>query len=147
MLVACYLRQGLVYIPTSGMIERGLYYGVEPVSVVTASNTDALRQAFADAIARGNPKVPAFKRPDYPPPILLKYAGLKKWNTFAREASTWDFEERNGIFHITHYRKDRPGGWTKEDGKDETFPTGTAAAAVIERMIVILQAAAQDRSA
>ena len=142
MYLQCYLRRGLVYIPTTGMIERGFYRDTEPVAVVATSNTDALRHAFAETIARGNPRVPAIKRPDHPPPVLLKYADVKSWNTFARDASVWAIDERNGVFRIEPYQKDPPGGWTKEDGKDETFPPGTTAAAVIERMIQILQTAA-----
>jgi hypothetical protein len=142
MLVQCFLRRGLVYIPTSGMVDRGLYYDVEPVAVVATLDTDALRHAFVETIARGNPRVAAIKRPDHPPPILLKYAGLKNWNTFAREASLWEIEERNEIFRIETYRKDPPGGWTRDEDKDETFPPGTTAAPVIERMIAILQTAA-----
>jgi hypothetical protein len=143
MYLHCYLRRGLVYIPTSGMIERGFYRDVEPVAVLAVSNTDALCRAFAAAFALGNPKVPAIKRPEHPPPILLKYAGLKSWNTFARDTSVWSIDEREGVFCIEPFRKDPPGGWTKEDGKDETFPPGTPAVVVIERMIAILQQADQ----
>jgi hypothetical protein len=143
MLIPCFLRRGVVYIPTAGMIERGFYRDIEPVTVVAVSNTDALRRAFANAVALGNPKVPPpLRGAKHPVPILLKHAGLKSWNTFARQASHWDFEDRNGVFLITHYDKAPPGGWTKDKGKDETFPPGASITEVIERMIAILQAAA-----
>lgn len=145
--ITCFLRRGVVYIPTAGMIERGFYRDIEPVAVVAVSNTDGLRHAFANAVALGNPKIPPpIRGAKQSPPILLKYAGLKSQNTFARQTSHWNFEERNGVFLITHYRNDFPGGWTKDEAKDETFPPGTTAAMVIERMVAILQAAAAERS-
>lgn len=146
MYLHCYLRKRLVYIPTSGMIERGFYRDVEPVAVLAVSNTDALRRAFAAAFALGNPKVPAIQRSEHPPPILLKYAGVKSWNTFARDTSVWGIDERDGVFRIEPFRKDPPGGWTKEDGKDEFFQPGTTSSVVIERMISILQDADQRNS-
>jgi hypothetical protein len=39
-----YLRNHIVYIPTMGKMGKGFYRGVEPVAVVSASNTEALRQ-------------------------------------------------------------------------------------------------------
>ena len=42
-----YLRNGAVYIPTMGKMDKGFYRGVEPVAVIPVSNTEALRQALA----------------------------------------------------------------------------------------------------
>lgn len=139
MYLQCYLRKGVVYIPTSGMIEQGFYRGIEPVAVIPLSSTDALRRAFAETIARGNPKVPSLKRSEHPPPVLPKYAGVKSWNTFARDAMVWAIDERNGIFKIVAYRKDPPGGWREDKDKHETFPSGATVAEVVERIIAILQ--------
>jgi hypothetical protein len=142
----CYLRKGIVYIPTMGMMDKGLYRHIEPVAVVPLSNTDALRRAFAETIARGNPKVPIPKRSEYPLPVLLKYAGLKSWRSFARNTSTWAIDERNGIFKIIGYQSDPPNGWTEDKDNVETFPSGTTAEDVIDRMIAILQEAARHRA-
>ena len=84
----CYLRRGIVYIPTLGMMDKGLYRDVEPVAVSPSSNSEALRRAFAEVFARGNPQVPVPKQPDASPSVLLKYAGVKTWRAFARETST-----------------------------------------------------------
>jgi hypothetical protein len=51
------LRNGIVYMPTMGKMSKGFYRGVEPVAVVAAENTEALRQALNGTIARGNPAV------------------------------------------------------------------------------------------
>jgi hypothetical protein len=123
----CYLRRGVVYIPTLGMMDKGFYLAIEPVAVAPLSNTDAVRRAFADTIERGNPKVSIPKRTEYPPPVILKYAGVKSWSTFARDAWTWGIEEQDGMFKIVYYRKDPPNGWTEDRENIETFPPGTAA--------------------
>jgi hypothetical protein len=135
----CYLRKGIVYIPTLGMMDKGLYRHIEPVATSPQSNTDALREIFAEAFARGNPKVPLLKQPDTSPSVLLKYAGVKTWRAFALEASTWSVDERDGQYKILWYRKDPPNGWTRDKSQDEIFPAGSSASEVIERMIAILQ--------
>ena len=140
----CYLRNGIVYIPTQGEIHKGLYLDVEPVAVVPLSDRAALHRAFAETIARGNPNVPLPKQSEIPPPLLPKYAGVKAWSTFARNASTWAISQRDGAFGINGYRKDGRG-WVPDSNSVEIFPTETAADQVIDRMIAILQEAAAKR--
>lgn len=139
----CFLRKRVVYIPTQGMISKGLYLDIEPVSVVPLSNTDALRAAFADTIARGNPLTPHPQPPEALPPLLPKYAGVKSWSAFSRGTATWAIGERDGIFYITGYRRSGSGGWEPDRETRETFPAGTRSAEVIDRMITILQEAAR----
>jgi hypothetical protein len=141
----CYLRKGGVYIPTLGMMDKGLYRHIEPVALAPVSNTDALRRIFLDAFARGNPQVPLLKQPDTSPSVILKHAGVATWRTFARHASTWSVDERDGLYKILGYRKDPPAGWTRDKTQDEIFPAGTPADQVIDRMIAILQQAASVR--
>jgi hypothetical protein len=138
---SCYLRNSVVYIPTQGMMDVGLYREVEPVAAVPVADTSALHRAFADTIMRGNPKVPILRGHEIPPAVVLKYACVKSWNTFARTTSTWTIGERDGVFHIQGYRKDG-AGWVPDQATKETFPPGTTADQVIEPLIAILQAAA-----
>ena len=93
----CYLRQGTVFLPTVGKVDKNVYFLVEPVAVVPISNTGALRTALHEAIKRGNPAV---RYDRSAPPILCKYAGVKSWGTFARNASLWVMDETNGILRI-----------------------------------------------
>jgi hypothetical protein len=72
-----YLRKGTVYLTTMGKMDKGFYRGVEPVAVVSVIDTKALREALAATVVRGNPRVPVLRRNEYPPPVLLKYAGVK----------------------------------------------------------------------
>lgn len=136
----CYLRKGIVYIPTQGEIHKGLYLDIEPVAAVPLSNTEAVHRAFAETIARGNPSIPLPKQSEIPPPLLPKYAGVKAWSAFARGASTWAISNRDGVFQITGYRKDGRG-WIPDATAIETFPPGSAADRIIDRMIAILQRA------
>lgn len=138
-----YLRKGTIYLPTMGIVEKGFYRGVEPVTVVSVTNTETLRQALLATIARGNPTVPRLRRSEYPPPVLLKYAKVKTWSAFDSDTSLWTISEEGGRFVIIPYKK-RPTGESVQDqnGKIE-FPLGSSADMVIERMIALLQGAAQ----
>ena len=75
MLFHVYLRAGIVYVPTVAKRE-GAYTDIEPVAVVPVTDTEALRWALLDAVARKNVVVPV-QRGKWPAPVLLKYAGVK----------------------------------------------------------------------
>jgi hypothetical protein len=137
-----YLRMGLLYVPTTGLVQRGFYRIAEPVDVVAVTDGEAVRHALADAMARGNPKVAAPNPSDRSPPLLTKYAGVKSWGSFVRNASLWGIDEAENRFEILGYRKEPPKGWTHDKALDETFPADTSADMVIDRMISILQGAA-----
>jgi hypothetical protein len=139
-----YLRRGSVFIPSSGRVDKGLYRDVEPVAVVDVSDTEGLRRAFRETIARGNPPTPYYPRNAYPQPVVVKYAGVKSWGTFARGASPWNIEAKDGIYQIIGKRRD-PNGWVEDPEQMIEFPLGTTLDQVIERMIAILQDAAQRR--
>ena len=51
-----YLRKGLVFVPTTGRVEKGLLRDIEPVSAISISNAEGVRQALLAAITRGNPR-------------------------------------------------------------------------------------------
>jgi hypothetical protein len=59
MLFHSYLRNAIVYVPTVVKLQTGAYMDVDPVAVVPVANTDGLRHALLDAIARENAIVPA----------------------------------------------------------------------------------------
>jgi hypothetical protein len=140
MLYTCYLRKGYVYVPTVGN-RRGVYTLIEPVAVVLATNTEGLRAAFRDAVARKNIDVPPVKG-KWPPPILPKYAGVKSSAAFDRDASTWNIQEDEGRYKIVGYRRHPEGYWAEDRDQTIEFPPGTLMDAVIDRMIAILQEAA-----
>ncbi len=137
-----YLRNGVVYVPTMGKMDKGFYRGVEPVAVVSVSNSEALHQALAATIARGNPDVPKLRRREWPPPVLLKYAGVKSWSAFERGMLLWSVTEKDGTFQIAGQRKQPDGMWRGDPEQTITFPPGSTADDVIERIIAIVQDAA-----
>ena len=137
-----YLRASRVFIPTLGFVKNGLYRDIEPVSVVEVSETDALRRAFKETFARGNPPTGPYPRP-YPQPVVVKYAGLKSWGAFARGTSTWLIADRGGRYQIVGYRRE-PNNWAEDPEQAIDFPPGTTLDQVIDRMIGILQHAARS---
>jgi len=74
---------------------------------------------------------------------LLKYAGVKTWSAFALGAAVWSIQETNGRFLIAGYRTHHKGYWEKDPGQKTSFPSRTTVHDVVERMIAILQDAAQ----
>lgn len=144
MLHTCYLRQGIVYVPTVG--KRGaVYTTIDPVAVIPVGNTQALHRAFQEAIARKNEPVPPVKG-KWPPPVLLKYAGVRSWSAFARDASTWNIRENDGAYQIVGHRVHPKGYWVEDTDQKIDFPHGTPVDDVIDRMIAILQDAARKQS-
>ncbi len=143
MLFHAYLRNAIVYVPTVVKLRTGAYMDVEPVAVVPAANTDGLRRALLEAIARKNAIVPPPPKDNWPPPILLKYAGVKTWSAFARGASVWSIEEEDDKRQIVGHRKHRDGYWVEDSNQTTDFPPGAMVHDVVERMIAILQGAAQ----
>ena len=143
MLFHSYLRDGIVYVPTVAVREGGpVYTDIEPVAVVPATNTEALRRALLEAIGRKNIVVPV-PNGKWPAPILLKYAGVRSWSAFARDASLWSIEEEGGVFQIVGYRKHLKGYWEQDPGQKTHFPAGSTVDEVVDRMIVILRDAAR----
>jgi hypothetical protein len=140
MLYKCYLRKGVVYVPTVGN-RRGVYTLVEPVAVVPATNSAGLRAAFRETIARENIDVPPIKG-KWPPPILPKYAGVKSSAAFDRGASTWNIQEDECKYKIVGYRRHPEGYWAEDRDQTIEFSPGTSMDTVIDRMIAILQEAA-----
>lgn len=137
-----YLRNGTVYVPTMGRVDKGFFLGIEPVAVVAVSETEALHKAVAETIVRGNRGVPMPKRSEWPKPILLKYARVKSWSAFERGMQLWGLEERDSVFVIDSYSKSPNRMWVKVPEKRITFPAGTPVNEVVDRMIAILQEAA-----
>ena len=140
----CYLRHGIVYIPTVARVENSGHRDIEPVAVVPVSHTEDLRRAFLASIARGNPVIPLTAGANRSLQILPKYAGVKTWAAFARGTSTWDIKEKDGVYKIGGYRPYPGGGWVPDPDQTVTLPPGSGAEDAVERMIAILQAAARQ---
>jgi hypothetical protein len=145
MLFSTYLRRGIVYVPTVARREGGAYTDIEPVAVVPVTNTEELHRAIIEAINRKNITVPVPKG-KWPPPILPKYAGVKNWSAFARDANTWSIEEKDGGYQIGGYRMHRKGYWEEDPEQKIEFPPGTTVDFVIDRMIAILQEVARQQA-
>jgi hypothetical protein len=143
MLFHSYLKNAVVYLPTVVQLKTGAYVDVDPVAVMPVANTDGLRRGFLDTIARENAIVPPPSKDKWPPPVLLKYAGVKTWPAFVRDASVWSIEETDGSYQIVGYRTHSKGYWEQDPERKIEFPAGSTIDDVIDRMIAILQNAAR----
>jgi hypothetical protein len=146
MLYTCYLRDGIVYVPTMARRKsEPIYTTIEPVSVVPVSSPEDVRSALLKTIARKNVFIP---NPDpkalRAPPLILKYAGVKSWSAFFRSASMWGIREDDGVYKILNYRKHPKGHYQQDLAQEIQFPIGTTVDDVVDRMIAILQEAARQ---
>lgn len=142
MLLSCYLRNRVVYIPTFGKVPGGPYRQIEPVAVVPVADIADLRRSVQEALARGNPEVPNLLRAEHGDPIIPKYAGVRTYSAFARPARHWLIDEKQGVYRIIGQRKLPRGGWVDDPAQTVTFSAGSSADDMIDRMIAILQEAA-----
>ncbi len=138
----CYLKKHTVYVPTLARRVTGVYTEIEPVTVVAVADTEGLRRAFLDAIARGNPIDPD---DTWPPPILLKYAKERSWSAFMRGTALWSIKNFDGVYQIVGHRVHLPKGNAAPDPEQKiSFPPGSTANDAVDRMIAILQSAAKE---
>ena len=85
------------------------------------------------------------RRDDWPPPVVLKYAGVKSWSAFERGLRVWDLKENDGIFQIVGNTR-VSHGWVEDPKQTIMSPSGTSVDHVIDRMVAILQDAAGNNS-
>jgi hypothetical protein len=142
MVWACYLRRGIVYVPTEAKIKTGGYMDIDPVFVIPIHDTNGIRSALKEVIAKGNPVIPPILRDDYPEPCLLKYAGVKTWGAFAKGAYTWTMYDLNGQYKIAGKRKMRPRGWVEDPEQIVILPAGATADDACDQLIAMVQAKA-----
>ncbi len=142
-----YLRKGIVYLPTMAKVPSGGYQEIDPVSVVPASGTEALGKALEENIMRGNPILENYSPSNYSQAVVLKYAGVKNFSTFARGAQPWNIIIEDGVYEIQGQRRRPDRGWEEDPNNRIIFPAGTTEDDVIKKMVQILQkAAASDSS-
>jgi hypothetical protein len=142
MLYTVYLKKRTVYIPTVAQLATGAYSDEEPVAEVSVTNTEGLRRALLDTIARGNAIIPNPQKDKWPPPVLLKYAGAKSWSAFMRGTMTWNIKEYDGAYQIIGNLVHAIGDSQEDPAQKIILPPGSNANDAIDRMIEILQDAA-----
>lgn len=144
MLYHCYLKKGIVYLPTIVNQGIGRYLDVEPMTVVPVADTDRLRRAMRDTIPEENRFVPPSIEDARRPPAVLKYSGDKSGGAFTRGTSSWSIYGEHGVYQIKGYQRIHgEGSFAPDDEQTIKFPLGTRINDVIDRMIAILQDAAR----
>src|SRR6185295_844735 len=125
MLCHLYLRKGTVYVPTVAQTEAGFYLDIEPVRVVPISDFNKVRGAILDAIDEGNPTVFTPPVDNFPKEVVLKYATVKSWAAFERDAFVWTIDQKDGKYQIKPGRRRPDRGWEDDPEKIESMPSGT----------------------
>jgi hypothetical protein len=141
MLWNIYLRKGTAYVPTVAQTEAGFFLDTDPVEVVPAVDTEALRNAVKKAIGRGNPKVATPTRAAFPKPVVLKYAKVKSWSTFEKGCSNWTIVENDGLYRIKRGRNRPDGGWEDDPAQIEALPPGTDIDEIAQRAASAMKSA------
>jgi hypothetical protein len=139
-----YLRNGIAFIPTVAQTEAGFFLDVDPVAVVSATDTEALQRAIKEAVSRGNPKIPTPTRATFPKPVVLKYAKLKTWSAFEKGCLNWTIVE-NCAYQLKRGRKRPDRGWEDDPSHIEVLPAGVGIDGVAERAASSVQAALDAR--
>jgi hypothetical protein len=85
------LRNGVVYMPTMGKMGKGFYR----------------HQLAQRHVAVPQPR----RRDDWPPPVVLKYAGVKSWPAFERGRQVWNLEEMTVFIGSPAIPRVFMGGW------------------------------------
>jgi hypothetical protein len=144
MLHRCVLRKDLVYLPT--VVNQGiaLYMDVEPVTVVSVTDTQGLRRILRDTISKENLFVAPSVEDARKRRILLKYTGDKSWAALMRNAYDWSIKKKDGKYKIAGYRVHEKGYWEQDPEQTIEFPPEATGDDVVERMIAILQNAAKE---
>ena len=129
-----------------GKMGEGFYRGIEPVGVVSVSNSEGIRERLHADIERGSPAIPMLRRREIPPPILLKYAGVKSWPEFEKGLLFWTIKNEDGVFQIAGQKKQPDRMWRDDPDQLVKFPPGASVDDVVDRMIAIVQQAARKPS-
>ena len=127
-----YLRNGIVFIPASA--NAGYFLQIDPVATVPVGDRLGIIAAIKSTIAKGNPKHRPYLRRHFPPPVVLKPAGVKTWTAFEKGALCWSIKLRDGIFQICPKKDNPEGGWLDDPTKAEELPPGTSVDAVAEKV-------------
>jgi hypothetical protein len=141
MLWNVYLRNGTAFVPTVAQTDAGFFLNVDPVGVVSATDTEALQHAVKQAIGRGNPKVPTPTRADFPKPVVLKYAKIKSWSAFEKGCLYWTIVEKDGVYDVKQGRKRLDRGWEDDPNRIEVLPPGISIDEVAQRVASSVQTA------
>jgi hypothetical protein len=126
--------------PTMAKAEAGFYLEMEPVQVVSASDTQALQTAIKHIVSKGNPIVATPSRTNFPKPFLQRYAKVKSWSIFEKDAQIWKVVEEAGMYHVKPGRKHASGkGWEDDPGRVVSLPPGTTLDAMVQHFAFLLQ--------
>lgn len=129
-----YFRDGKFLVPAVARTDAGYYLDQGPVAVVAGDDRHGLEMTLAEAIARGNPTVPAPSRANFPVPVVLEPAGVKSWPAFEKRSIGWTVEgDAQTGFDVLVTGRSASGAW--EDAPEQTTRVPGTAAAVASAIL------------
>lgn len=142
--VGCYLRQGIVYVPTFGRVPDGAYGMVNPIAAVPLENTDDLRTVLQERFLLGNPTLGVGSSvQDGEGSALLALAGTGSWAAFNRSSTgAWNIANRDDGPKIIPFRfYSKKSGWVPDRDAVISLPAGTTLDAACNHLIEVMRAA------
>jgi hypothetical protein len=131
-----YFRGGRFFVPVVAQTDAGYFLDIDPVATVPGDAADALATCVSAAIDRGNPRVPAPLRHEFPAPVVLAPAGVKTWATFERKAACWTITRDAGNYTVAASGRGADGKWIEDPASKVQVGVGEGPAAIAA---VILQ--------
>ena len=126
MLWHVYLRKGMVFIPTVATTDAGFFMDIDPVSLVESESKQRVIEEIKATVAKGNPLVATPARASFPKPVVVKYANVKSWAAFEKNAFCWKIFKKDSSFQLRPQRKSLFRGWEDDLSRSETFDGETA---------------------
>src|ERR1700693_2456187 len=101
-----YIRNGTAYVPTAAKTEAGYSLDIEPVEVTPISDEEDFLGAIRRTIDRGHPMVPTPTRATgFPKPVVLRYAKVRSFADFEKDASYWQLHKDGDLFRIEQWKR------------------------------------------
>jgi hypothetical protein len=145
MYLGFFSRKGLAYIPVVAITKAGFHLAIEPIEVVTLTDTRAFVSTLKKVISKGNPIVPAPNRDQYGKPAVLRYANVRSWSEFERDSRYWTLSKENGTYKFTPWKKRSDRGFEEDLKKVVSFPADYTIDDILEFVVRTVQSRSTHR--
>jgi len=113
-----YVLDDHVYIPRMSRTESGVFLEKDPIDVVSTKDPNSVTAAIIGIVESEVPTVPTPERDGWPKPVIHKYAKLRSYAAFEREATLWSIVLRDdGVYRLAGKRRASPRGWEDDPAK------------------------------
>ncbi len=122
-IISCWIRKGIVYLPTFYRSPEGLGITEAPLSIIPIHDKKNLEVELKKRFEIGN-QIIEYSREDYK--NLLPALGAKNWSSFEAKASSWFFRYVDSSFSIERHKKVPRRGYAFDPNQCEYLEIGTS---------------------